>query len=110
MSMTNQLEAYGDCVKILDTAFKSKGGIRISAPSSGDANHLFTRLHYARKLLRDQSMGELPSNHPDWNTSMYDSLIVRRPREIDGEWWVYIEHRLITGVIQELGDADTANR
>jgi len=107
MSLTNNLGAYEDCVKIFDMALQSKTGIRIRAPTSGDANHMFSRLNYTRKLLREQSMGNLPSDHPEFNTSQYDVLIVRRPREVEEQWWIYIEPREVTWAVEELPDANT---
>lgn len=102
MSLPNNLGAYEDCVNLFERALQAKKGIQVSYTSHGDAYQLFSRLHYTRKLLREKSMTMHTNDDPRYNTTTYDLLIVRRPREVNGEWWVFIEQRVITGKIEEL--------
>ena len=105
MTLSPSRAAYEDCFELLDQALAGDG-IRVSAEDSGAAQHLFMRLHYARTLSRDESRKLYEPEHPEFGISAYDGLIVRRPREREGRWWVYIEPRKVTGQVEELKAAE----
>lgn len=102
MSLPRDLSAYDDCSDLFERAVQAKDGIRVSQPSRENAMALRARLHYFRRLCRDLACATNNSDSPDWNRSSYDHLVVRDPREIDGEWWLYIEPRSLSGTIEEL--------
>lgn len=102
MTTSTSREAYFDCFTILDRALEAQDGVRIRAETEGTARHQITRLNYARTLDRQQSREVHPADHPDFNTSVYDRLIIRQPRLIDGQWYVVIEPRRPFGEVEEI--------
>lgn len=96
-------EAYEDCYNILDAALLSKNGIRYPESTWDKAVYLVNRLNYARKIDRLLSMRIHEPSNPRYGISGYDTLRIRRPKEIDGQWWIYIEQRKIDlGLLEEL--------
>ena len=101
MTVSHSKSAYNDCYDLFDRATDSSIGIRVSCETRGMANNLRTRLHYARKLNREQAKEIFPDDHPDHGKSAYDPLVVRVHHDGDG-WWVYIEPRMVQGEVEEL--------
>lgn len=97
MSITNSRTAYEACYDVLDQALASASGTRVQLPSSNDAVNYRVRLHYARKLDRDDSKKRHPPDHPDHGKSDYDRLIVT----ID-DTWVYIRPLTKPLVVEDL--------
>jgi hypothetical protein len=106
MSTSTSRSSYTDCFDTLDRALASPTGIRVPATTPGMAANLVTRLHYARQLSREEAKEIYSFDHPLYNISPYDPLIIRRPREIAGKWWVYIEPRQVVAGIEELKAAE----
>lgn len=106
MSISTAKSAYRDCFEIFDQALEADRGIRIGNDDKGAAMQLVTRLQYARTLDRRDSREMYNQGDPGYNTSVYDSLVIRRPRLEDDMWWVYIERRAFGGVIEILGAAE----
>lgn len=102
MTLIASKTAYEDCYDILDRALASPAGIRTSCMGKGPAHHLNGRLQFARMLSRRESRDIHEPGQPGYDTSAYDTLIIRQPREEDGVWWIYIEPRKVTGEIEEL--------
>jgi len=82
--------AYGDCFELMDKAIADQRGIKIKCATEGDARHLRTRLHSARRIDRDENAKTYPDGHPMYGRSVYDVLGMRlRPQK---EWcWLAIE-------------------
>ena len=97
--------AYDDCYLMFDRARTSRNGIRIGVASEGNGMNLFTRLNYARRLERQRNKEVYPSDSPLHGVSDYDTLVVRKPREEGGRWWVLIEKRVQPDTIEEIEDA-----
>jgi hypothetical protein len=53
-------------------------------------------LNYARTLHRKLTVEVWGVGHEKAGVSEYDPLVIRRPKESDGCWWVYIEKRIDT--------------
>lgn len=106
MSISAARSAYRDCFEILDQALEAERGIRIGNDDNGAAMQLLTRLQYARTIDRRDSREIHDEGDPRYNTSVYDALVIRRPRFEDDMWWVYIERRALGGVVEILGAAE----
>lgn len=102
MSISTSKLAYEDCYDILDRALNAPSGIRVAAETRGQAVQLLTRLNYARTLERELSKEIHHPESSDYNVSQYDTLQVRRPREEDSKWWIYIVRRGQSVEIEEL--------
>lgn len=92
MTTSTSRAAYSDCFELFDRALE-KGRIRIGFDTKGEAHQLFTRLQYSRILDREESTRIYEVEDPHYGISAYDPLIVRRPRDENEKWWVYIEPR-----------------
>ncbi len=106
MTLSTSRASYEDCFELFDQALEKADGIRVSAFDHGAAYHLFSRLQYARTLHRAEATEIYEPSQPEFGISIYDTLIVRRPRERDGRWWVYIEPRKVIGEVEELKAAE----
>ena len=106
MTTSTSKSAYTDCFDYLDQALAATNGIRIPLHTRGAAYHLVTRLHYARKLSREEAQAIYAEDDPKWGTSVYDVLIVRTPRLLGSKWYVYIEPRSVVREVEELGAAE----
>lgn len=95
MALPNVIGAYDTELKLFDQALDEEGGIRIFFDERhGDAMDAQLRLHKARSLVRDESRRIYEKTDPKWDTSPYDKLIVKTPRQDpDGKWWLYIQRR-----------------
>ncbi len=99
VTASNSRAAYNDCFELFDRALE-RGRLRVGYASKGEAHQLYNRLQYSRVLDREENSRIYETDAPEHGTSAYDPLIVRAPREEHGKWWVYIEPRGITGVIE----------
>lgn len=102
MSASTSHASYDDCFQTFDEAMEQPNGIRIEASDDGAAHQLYTRLHFSRQMDRDNNKRIYDPGHKLYGISVYDALIVRRPKNIDGRWWVYVEPRKIAGRIEAL--------
>jgi hypothetical protein len=75
----------------MDHALKTRKGVRIPQETSGKASHLVCRLNYARNLARLLSMEVFEEDDPKYGIVEYDRLMIRKPKEVDGKWWVFVE-------------------
>jgi hypothetical protein len=105
MVTSTSRNAYEDCFDLLDQALASPAGIRNGPFDTGGARQLRVRLHYARTLERQDARLIYEPEDPKWNTSPHDSLVIRI-KEIDEEYWVYIEPRKVAGKVEELKAAE----
>lgn len=102
--------AYIDCYKILDAALEDKLGVRVRTSNEAQAQILRSRLHYARRLIRDENLAVYNPGDPLFGRSPYDVLVIRfrdaanRPIPLNyiGEVYVYVEQRQAPGEIEPL--------
>ncbi len=107
MTVSSSRSAYSDCYELLDQALETEQGIRVSAPTEGMGLSIVTRINYARVLDRQLMEQIHPEfDHPEHGISVYDNLIVSRPREEGGAWWVYIRPKSKAWKIEVLGAAE----
>lgn len=104
MSASTSHASYDDCFQTFDEAMEQPNGIRVEVPTENEGMQLFTRLHFARSMDRDNNkkIYEGQPGHKLFGTSVYDPLVVRKPKFVDERWWVYIEPRKINGRIEAL--------
>jgi hypothetical protein len=92
MSLPNRLEAYPDCIEVLDRAAATPGGVRVMFKDYGEAGLFGMRLNQARYLQREKLKRLYEPNDPRWGSSEHDKLMIRKPRQdADENWWIYIE-------------------
>ena len=105
MPLATNLSAYEDCFDLFDRAKQSPRGIRVSVLDQGAAYQLRLRLYYSRRLLRDEARTIYAHDDPAYGISAFDALAISI-REVEEQWWVFIEPRSVIGEIQELGAAE----
>lgn len=97
--------AYGDAYEYLDRALDDPAGIRIECGSKAEAYTLRSRLHYARRVDRNDNSIALPLGDELHAKSVYDILVCRIKEDTTGGWWVYIERAVIGDkVIESLSE------
>lgn len=91
MPTSNSRLAFGDCYEILNMAMDDDQGARVKVPSLGDATHLRTRLHTARRIDREENAKTYEDKeHPMHGRSMYDKIVVRI-KQLNGSVYLYLE-------------------
>lgn len=96
MSYNKSLLAFDDIREAFEKALSAPKGIRISCSSRGAAVILRSRFNYYRKLDREQNGKTYETDHPMWNRSPYDKLVLRIPPKNEPEAnTLYIEPRSI---------------
>ncbi|MFA6159428.1 MAG: hypothetical protein WC763_07420 [Candidatus Paceibacterota bacterium] len=105
MSVSNSILAYQDCLEILDRASEDELGARIKVDNMDAAIHLRSRIHYARKLHRQENAKTYEASHVMHGKSHYDALVVRI--KSDGSAiYVYLERTdKVAGEIEPLSSA-----
>lgn len=90
MALSNSRFAYADCYAIFDRAVEDAIGARAKCESEKDAIYLRMRLNTARKINRKENAETYEEGNPLHGRSAYDKFACR-VREVDGEWYVYVE-------------------
>jgi hypothetical protein len=94
MSYNRSPLAFDDIRGAFERALASPKGIRISCATWGAAVVLRSRFNYLRKLDREANKKTFEVDHPLWNRSVYDKLVLRIPPKGDKEEsMLYIEKR-----------------
>lgn len=106
MTISTSRASYTDCFALFDRAIESPRGIRNRCTDRGNAKHLQQRLNYARQLARRESRSIYDEASPLYDISPYDPYMVR-VFEDAGSWWVYIEPRVVNGLVEELPEETT---
>ena len=101
MSASTSRRAYDDCYSLMNQALENPKGLRCLKIDYSEACQLVVRLNYARNLQRELNTKVFGDDDPKAGVSNYDTLIIRK-KEIDDEWWVYIEPRQLDGNKVEL--------
>jgi hypothetical protein len=92
VSLPQQPGVYRDCYEIWSRAQSTPGGCRTFVGTSmAQAEYLRSRMHQARKLLRNQSKRAYPREHPAWDTSEYDSYKITIKQDTADNFWLYVE-------------------
>lgn len=90
--------AYSDCQDFFDQSIEEgSAGIRIRCESKSKAEQLRVRLHYFRRIDREDNIAIYKDepDHPMHGRSAYDKITVRM-RKVDDSWWLYLEQNTIT--------------
>lgn len=82
--------AHRDIAGALDRALANGRGIRLRCEDHGMAVTLRQKAYTFRKIDKRESKRIYDSDHPLYNASPYDALVMT-PRQHDGEWYLYIE-------------------
>ena len=82
--------SYRDCYELFDKALADSEGIRIKAKDGNYANWLKSRLHYARKLDREDNRLVYEEGDPLHGRSMYDPIIIGI-RKTGASWWIHLQ-------------------
>lgn len=90
MTISDSRLAFADCEAIWEKAWKTDTGVRVHVVDYNSAVHLRMRLHQCRKIDRRENRAIYPEGVPMHGGSAWDAFVVRL-KEIDGEFWVYIE-------------------
>lgn len=108
MSLPTTPTTYGDCYEVLDKAAAEPKGIRVKVPDYDSAMFFRMRLHQARKIVRKQNKDIYEADHPMHNASPYDELVIRNPRRVNDDFWLYIEkyQSIPDNLVQSLSDID----
>ena len=106
MSQINSLKAYEDCRVLFDRALADIKGARAFIGEHSACINLRTRMHYFRKLDREANEVVYPAGHEMHGTSMYDPLVVQIIPDVDGKYWLYVQHRSADLYIEGLSELD----
>jgi|SRR5215472_2194787 len=83
--------AYSDCYEAFDRALEHPKGAKVPCESRDAAERLRTRMHYARRLHRNDNAQIYPDpDHPLHGRSPYDSIVCKI-KLINDQWWLYME-------------------
>lgn len=103
MSLPNSLHAYTSELDAFERAAQSPRGIRIMFDTHQQARYYSNRLHYARKLDRQENTRVLELAHPLYGKSNHDGFVVSIKEDTEGKWWIYInKNEIIPGTVEEL--------
>lgn len=105
MSLPTSRFAYLDCIEYFDRASEDPQGIRIRQLSHDAAVHLRSRLHQARKLLREDSRTIYELGDPKHGVSAYDTIVCRI-RNHEGVFYLYLEQIITSTEIEPLSELD----
>lgn len=106
MSLSNSRHAYSDCYDLMDSALNDDYGVRVRMDDRDSAFYFRMRLHQSRKIKREESTTIFPEDHPMYNATPYDPLVIRIKTDGAGIW-VYLEKRKIEpGRIEALSAVD----
>lgn len=108
MSVSTSLLAYQDCLEIMDRALADPKGARIKVTDADEASHQRLRMHYARKLHRDENAKTYEAGHKMHGRSEYDALTVRI-KNVEGIVYLYLERTdIVANEIESLSALEPA--
>jgi hypothetical protein len=90
MTVSTSILAYQDCIDLMDQAIADEVGARLEVPDYDAAVNFRTRIHYARKLHRDENAKTYEAGHKMHGRSEYDVLVCRL-KVLGGKTYVYLE-------------------
>lgn len=102
MSYNKSILAFDDVREVFEQALASPKGIRITCENRAAATILRSRFNYYRKMDRSENGRTYPTEHPMWNKSSYDKLVLRIPAKGSPEERVlFIEPRSASNLTVE---------
>jgi len=97
--------AYKDCYEALNAALEHPKGVKIPCETREAAERLRARMHYARKLDRDDNAAIYPeTDHPLHGRSQYDILVVRVSMNGNRIWLRLEPNQSFADVIEPIDD------
>lgn len=93
MSLPNSLGSYLDCRSLYDAAVADPKGARACLGTYDACINMRTRMHYFRALDRRANEAIYPKGDPKHGASIYDDYVVQIIRDVDDEFWLYIQPR-----------------
>ena len=107
MTLPTTLLAYQDCQELLDRALADDHGIRMKVDNYDAATHERSRIHYCRKLVREENCTIYEPGDPMYAKSVYDCVVVRI-KNIAGEFYLYLERNdKIRGKVESLSEIES---
>lgn len=104
MTVSTSLLAYLDCTELMDQALADDKGARLKVKDIDEASHQRMRVHYARKLHRDENAKTYDAGHPMHGRSEYDKLTCRI-RNVNNDIYIYLERTdTVKGTIEPLSE------
>lgn len=104
MSASNSRLAYADCYDLMEQAISDPKGIRVQFSTQEEAVGFRQRIHYARKLHREDNAETYEVGHAMHGHSEFDALIARIKVDEDGLWWLYLERQVVARVVESLSE------
>ncbi len=89
MSLSNSLQAYGDCLDFFERVIDDAKGGRVFIGTFADAHYFRMRCNQARKLHRQQNLLVHAPGTPLHGCSEYDPLCFQIKVDTTGGHWVY---------------------
>jgi len=89
MSLSNSLQAYGDCLDFFEKVIDDPKGGRVFIGTYANAHHFRMRCNQARKLHRYQNLMVHEPGTPMHGCSEYDPLCFQIKVDTEGNHWVY---------------------
>lgn len=106
MSVSTSIIAYQDCIEFMDRAIADDTGARLKVIDYADAVVQRTRIHYARKLHRDENAKTYEQGHQMHGRSEYDALVCRI-KKVGEDYYIYLERTdKVKGKIESLSGLD----
>jgi hypothetical protein len=103
MSHNKSYLAFDDVREIFDRALIAPKGVHVSLPTRGKAVATRSRFNYFRLLDREENGKTYEKDHPMYNRSAYDKLVLRiPPKGAPDENILYIEpHSALNYIVKE---------
>lgn len=108
MTLPNSLMAYQDCIELFDSAIEDATGVRLKVNDYDHAIHQRSRLHYCRKLHREENARIYDESNVMFGKSPYDAIVVRI-KKVDEDFYLYLERNdKVRGEIESLSEIEAA--
>lgn len=110
MSLSENLAAYEDCIRLWKLAEESEKGARAAFRTQALAHRYRMRMNMARRIERDNMKRQHAIDDPAWGNTVWDKFkaTVEGP-DANGEWYVYIKpHGMEVLDMESLDDLDGA--
>jgi hypothetical protein len=102
MSYNKSPLAFDDIREAFERALAAPRGVRIPCETRAAAIILRSRFNYLRKIDRQINSKTYDTEHPMWNRSVYDKLVLRIPAKgRTDDAVLYIEPRSATDLVIE---------
>lgn len=94
MPVSSSRLSYDDCFTLFEKALNDTKGARYQIPDGahGATKYFVMRMHQARSLDRKENKELYEKGHKLYGRSIYDPLVCRIKKDVEGLWWVYVSH------------------